>query len=56
VDFKTEKQPGPDQVKKYAEQAGGYAVTLSTILQRPVMSSVCLVRSGEIVDAVRAAV
>ena len=51
VDFKTDKQPGPDKLKKYAAQIGGYAVAVSMILQGPVASSVCLVRSGEIVDA-----
>jgi ATP-dependent exoDNAse (exonuclease V) beta subunit len=51
VNFKTEKQPRPDALKKYAEQIGGCAVALSTILQQPVASSVCLVRSGEMIEA-----
>ena len=51
VDFKTEKQPGPEKLKKYAELIAGYAATLSAILQQPVTSSVCLVRSGETIEA-----
>jgi ATP-dependent exoDNAse (exonuclease V) beta subunit len=50
VDFKTDKAPKAEALKKYSAQMSSYAATLSGVLRAPVTASVCLVRSGESVE------
>ena len=50
VDFKTDKAPKAEALKKYSAQLRSYAATLSGVLRAPVTACVCLVRSGESVE------
>ena len=50
VDFKTDTAPAPDALKKHSAQLSAHAAALAVVLHRPVTSSVCLVRSGELID------
>jgi ATP-dependent exoDNAse (exonuclease V) beta subunit len=55
VDFKTDKAASADVMTTYSTQMTGYAATLSGVLQQKVAASVCLVRSGELVECSAAA-
>jgi ATP-dependent exoDNAse (exonuclease V) beta subunit len=51
VDFKTDTSPTPDALDKHTAQMTSYAMTLSHVLKGPIVASVCLVRSGDVVEA-----
>jgi ATP-dependent exoDNAse (exonuclease V) beta subunit len=55
VDFKTDKAASSDVITTHSAQMTGYAATLSGVLQQKIAASVCLVRSGEIVECRAAA-
>jgi ATP-dependent exoDNAse (exonuclease V) beta subunit len=52
VDFKTDKAPAPEALKKYSTQMASYASTLTKVLDGPILPCLCLVRSGELIECV----
>jgi ATP-dependent exoDNAse (exonuclease V) beta subunit len=52
LDFKTDKAPAPEALKKYSMQVNSYAATLSNVLRAPIVSCVFLVRSSELIECV----
>ena len=52
VDFKTDKAPAPEVLKKYSIQVNSCAAALSNVLRAPVVPCVFLVRSSELIECV----
>jgi ATP-dependent exoDNAse (exonuclease V) beta subunit len=50
VDFKTDREPKPETLKRYSTQMSSYAEVLSAVLRQAVTPSLCFVRSGQLVE------